>query len=145
VATDDRFLHNTSSIVTCTVARLRAVSLTLGLDRSLLFVAAIIIILIHFHLTSCGLQMGLLRLRLWWSLRLDRRWGLCRRLSLRLRRLLLSWGCRRRLIPTLLSCEDARRWLGINLRRAESWGVVSSLRRMVVFSSTSLVLCASHL
>jgi hypothetical protein len=131
--------------VTCAITRLGTVSLTLGLDRPLLFVAAIIIILVHLHLTSCGLQVGLLRLRLRRSLRLNRGWGLGRRLSLRLRRLLLSWGCRCRLFSTLLSCEDARRWLGIDLRRAESWGMVSGLRWMVVLSSTSLVFCASHL
>jgi hypothetical protein len=84
-------------------------------------------------------------LRLRRSLRLNRGWGLGGRLSLRLRRLLLSWRCRGRLFPALFCCKNTRGWLGIDLRWAECWGMVSGLRRMVVLSSTSLVFCASHL
>lgn len=137
----------TSSIVTSTVARLRAVPCTLSLDRPLLLVTTVIVILIHIHLTSRGLQVWLLRLRLRRGLRLDRRRGLGRRLRLRLRRReLLSWGCWCRLLfPTLLCCGDARRRLRINLRWAESWRVVSRFGRVVVFSSASLVICTSHL
>ena len=74
-----------SSIVVDTVARLGAVSLALRLNGPLVFITTVVIILVHLHLTSGGLQMGLLRLRLRWWLRLNRCRSLGRRLRLGLR------------------------------------------------------------
>jgi len=123
--------ENMPSIVVDTVARLGAVSLALRLDGPLVFITTVIIILVHLHLTSGGLQMGLLRLRLRWWLRLNRCRSLGRRLRLGLRRRgkLLSRRCWGVLLSALLVCANTWRGLRLrlHLRWAKSWRVVCSL------------------
>jgi hypothetical protein len=121
----------------------------LRLNGPLLLVTTIIVVLIHVHFASRWLQVGLLRLRrrLWRSLRLHRRGSLGRRLRLwlRRRRKLLSGRYRCRLLLTLLCGSDARRGLRVDLRWSKGRWVVSGFGRVVILSSTTLIICTSHL